>query len=82
MKPPALIVGKHSGHMEIRTGAIVPMYVMCVIGFGAKKKVGSLMSAPQIVRRYRHECDGMENPARGCIASGGIQSPKKAESRG
>ncbi|WP_242828187.1 hypothetical protein [Enterocloster clostridioformis] len=48
------------------------MNVMCGIGSGGKKKDGSLMSAPLIVRRYRHECDGMENLARGCIASGSI----------
>ena len=72
MKQPALIVGKHSDHMEIRTAGIAPMNVMCGIGSGGKKKDGSLMSAPLIVRRYRHECDGMENPARGCVASGGI----------
>lgn len=75
MKQPALIVGKHSGHMEIRTGAIVPMNVMYGIGSGAKKKDGSLMSAPLIVRRYRHEYNGMENLARGCAAPGSIQSP-------
>lgn len=72
MKQPALIVGKHSSHMEIRTAGTAPMNVMCGIGSGGKKKDGSLMSAPPIVRRYRHECDGMENLARGRSASGGI----------
>ena len=72
MKQPALIVGNHSGHMEIRTAGTVPMNAMFGIGSGGKKKDGSLMSAPLIVRRYRHERNGMENPARGCTASGGI----------
>ena len=72
MKPPAFTVGELSGHMEIRTAGTVPMNVMFGIDFGGKKKDGSLMSAPLSVRRYRHERNGMENPARGCTASGGI----------
>ena len=72
MKQPALIVGKLSARMEIRTAGTAPMNAMFGIGSGGKKKDGSLMSAPLVVRRYRHERNGMENPARGCTASGGI----------
>ena len=72
MKPLVFTVGKLSAHMEIRIAGTAPMNVMCGIGSGGKKKDGSLMSAPLVVRRYRHERNGMENPARGCTASGGI----------
>ena len=72
MKPPVFTVERLSARMEIRTAGTVPMNAMCGIGSGGKKKDGSLMSAPLIVRRYRHERNGMENPARGCTASGGI----------
>ena len=72
MKPPVFTVERLSAHMEIRTAGTVPMNAMLGIGSGGKKKGGSLMSAPLSVRRYRHERNGMENPARGCTASGGI----------
>lgn len=72
MKPSVFTVEKPSARMGIRTAGIAPMNVMFGIGSGGKKKDGSLMSAPLIVRRYRHERNGMENPARGCTASGGI----------
>ena len=72
MKLPVFTVERLSARMEIRTAGTVPMHAMFGIGSGGKKKDGSLMSAPLIVRRYRHERNGMENPARGCTASGGI----------
>ena len=51
MKPLVLVVEKPSGLMEIRTAGTAPMHVMCRIGSGVKKKSGSLISAPLIVRR-------------------------------
>ena len=72
MKLPVFTVERLSARMEIRTAGTVPMNAMFGIGSGGKKKDGSLMSAPLIVRRYRHERNGMEDPARGCTASGGI----------
>ncbi|GAA6498597.1 hypothetical protein K340107D12_14130 [Blautia parvula] len=60
MKPLVLVVEKPSGLMEIRTAGTAPMHAMCRIGSGVKKKSGSLISAPLIVRRYRRGCNGME----------------------